>query len=140
MAKIRWTSRQGRHADQRFQKEKVIWLTTVDKAGRPQPRPVWFLWEGGRFLIYSQAPARKLAHIRRNPRVALHLNTDRDGDDVVVVLGRARIDPNVPPPDRVPGYMRKYRPSIKSLGSTSVAFAAEYSVAITITPTALRGW
>ena len=102
MAKMRWTSRLGRHAVQRFQKEKVIWLTTVGRGGRPQPRPVWFLWVRGRFLIYSQAPGRKLVHIRRNPRVALHLNSDRDGDDVVVVLGQARIDRSAPPADRVP--------------------------------------
>jgi PPOX class probable F420-dependent enzyme len=139
MAKVRWTSRLGRHAVQRFKKEKVIWLTTVGREGSPQPRPVWFLWERGRFLIYSQAPGRKLIHIRRNPKVALSLNSDRDGDDVVVVLGKARIDRRMPPADRVPAYVRKYRSSIKSLGATPAEFAAGYSVPITITPTSFRG-
>jgi len=139
MAKIRWTSRAGRQAVRRFKKEKVIWLTTVGKGGRPQPRPVWFLWERGRFVIYSQAPARKLAHIRRNSQVALNLNSDPDGDDVVVVLGTARIAKEAPQANLVPAYLRKYRSSIKSLGATPEQFAAGYSVAIWITPELLRG-
>lgn len=139
MTKVRWTSRLGRHAVRRFKKEKVIWLTTVGRGGSPQPRLVWFLWDRGRFMIYSRAPGRKLIHIRRNPRVALTLNSDRDGDDVVVVLGSARIDRSLPRADRVPAYLRKYRSSIKSLGATPAAFAAEYSVPITIIPTSFRG-
>jgi PPOX class probable F420-dependent enzyme len=90
-------------------------------------------------LVYSQTPGRKLVHIRRNARVALTLNSDRDGNEVVVVLGKARIDRSVPAAHRVPAYLRKYRSSIKSLGVTPAGFAAEYSVAITITPTAFRG-
>lgn len=139
MAKVRWASRLGRHAVRRFKKEKVIWLTTVGRGGSPQPRPVWFLWDRGRFLIYSRAPGRKLVHIRRNPKVALNLNSDRDGDDVIVVLGNARVDRSMPPADQVPAYLRKYRSSIKSLGTTPTEFAAEYSVPITITPASFRG-
>jgi hypothetical protein len=25
--------------------EDVIWLTTVNQAGVPQPNPMWFLWQ-----------------------------------------------------------------------------------------------
>ena len=32
----------------------MIWLTTVRPDGRPEPSPVWFLWDGETFLIYSQ--------------------------------------------------------------------------------------
>jgi hypothetical protein len=39
----------------RLQAEPVIWLTTVASSGQPQSTPVWFLWEGGRFLIYGAA-------------------------------------------------------------------------------------
>ncbi|MEX0788096.1 MAG: hypothetical protein WD040_04790 [Anaerolineales bacterium] len=67
------------------------------------------------------------------------MNSDRDGDDVVVVLGSARIDRSLPRADRVPAYVRKYRSSMKSLGATPAKFAAEDSVPITITPTSFRG-
>ncbi len=139
MARINWKSLLGRKAARRLKREKVIWLTTMGKRRQPQPRPVWFLFDGENFLIYSRPRARKLAHIRRAPNVALHLNSDPDGDDVVVLLGRARIDPKAPRADEVPAYLRKYRKAIASLGSTPVQFAAEYSQAIRISPTALRG-
>ncbi|HEX9900339.1 MAG TPA: TIGR03667 family PPOX class F420-dependent oxidoreductase [Candidatus Methylomirabilis sp.] len=140
MARISWKTLLGRKAARRFKREKVVWLTTMGKGGQPQPRPVWFLFDGKSFLIYSRARARKLAHIRRAPNVALHLNSDPDGDDVVVLLGRARIDPKAPRAHEVPAYLRKYRKGIASLGSTPAQFAAEYSQAIRITPTALRGF
>lgn len=140
MPRIHWKTRYGRRAARRLKREKVIWLTTMGKGRQPQPRPVWFLFDGKTFLIYSRRRARKLAHIRRAPSVALHLNTDPDGDDVVVVLGRARIDPKAPGADDVPAYLRKYRKAIASLGLTPDRFAAEYSEAIRITLTALRGF
>lgn len=140
MPRVNWKTRFGRKAARRLKREKVIWLTTMGKGRQPQPRPVWFVFDGERLLIYSRPRGRKLAHIRRAPNVALHLNTDPDGDDVVVLLGRARLDPKAPLAVEVPPYLRKYREAIASLGSTPAKFAAEYSQAIRITPTALRGY
>ena len=56
--------------------EKIAWLTTVRSDGTPQPTPVWFLWQQGTFLIYSQPEAKKIRNIANEPRVALNLNTD----------------------------------------------------------------
>ncbi|HZM91753.1 MAG TPA: pyridoxamine 5'-phosphate oxidase family protein, partial [Blastocatellia bacterium] len=41
-----FSSRFGRHANRRLRQEKIIWLTTVDSKNTPQPRPVWFHWDG----------------------------------------------------------------------------------------------
>ncbi|MCB0048173.1 MAG: pyridoxamine 5'-phosphate oxidase family protein, partial [Caldilineaceae bacterium] len=60
---IDWDSEVGRRALQRIEREEVIWLTTVSSRGVPQPRPVWFVWEAGSFLIYSTPRAWKLKHI-----------------------------------------------------------------------------
>jgi pyridoxamine 5'-phosphate oxidase-like protein len=68
----------GVRARERLTTEQVIWLTTVAPRRAPHPRPVWFLWDGGVFLIYSQPIAKKLAHIARNPEVALHFNSTPD--------------------------------------------------------------
>jgi len=64
----------------------VIWLTTVDSRGTPQPRPVWFIYQDDSFLIFSQAKAHKVAHIKANPRAALNFNTDETGDQHVIVF------------------------------------------------------
>jgi PPOX class probable F420-dependent enzyme len=124
-----------------IKQEYIIWLTTVGLNLAPQPRPVWFIWQKDSFLIFSQPHAHKLKHIKGHPKVSLHFNSDKTADeDVIVYLGTAQIDRNVPPAHRVPTYLKKYRAGIEALGATPEQFSQEYSVAIRITPTSLRGW
>ncbi len=130
----------GQRVMRRLREEHVIWLTTVGPDGAPQPRPVWFLWEEGSFLIYSQPDAHKVRHIRRNPHVALHFNSDTDGNDVVVFIGEARLDDSAPRADRHAAYLAKYAQGIADLGMTPQQMAEEYSAAIRVTPTHLRGF
>jgi len=124
-----------------IKREYVIWLTTIGSKLTPQPRPVWFVWDRDSFLVFSQPQAHKVAHVKKHSSVALHFNTDETGDnDVIVYIGKARIDPQYPPAHKVPAYLRKYRSGIKDLGMTPEKFADEYSVAIRIRPESLRGW
>jgi PPOX class probable F420-dependent enzyme len=129
----------GRRVAQQLETESVIWLTTVDSHGVPQPRPVWFLWDDESFLIYSRPNTHKLAHIEHSDGVALNLRTDEQGHNVTVFTGRALIDPNEPPADEVDLYVTKYADGMKRLGMTPAQFAATYSVPIRITPFAVRG-
>jgi len=134
----------GRVAKKHLKNEYFIWLTTVDSAGTPQPRPVWFIWEDDSILIFSLAKAHKLKHIQENPQVSLHFNTkDVQGDKrVIVFTGTATIDKDCPPANKIRAYLRKYKNGIANLNSpaTPEQFGAEYSVAIRIAPTKLRGW
>ncbi len=137
---IDFTTKFGRRALRRLQREKVIWLTTFDSAGGPQPRPVWFHWDGETLLVFSQPEAFKLRHIRRNSRVSVNFNADESGGNVVVLPGEARVLDQPPPEDRIRAYIRKYREGIKEIGLTPDKMRETYSVAIFITPTALRGF
>ena len=135
------TSTFGRTVKGHLENEYVIWLTTVDSNLAPQPRPVWFIWEDDSFLIFSQAKAYKVAHIKRNPKVALHFNTDETGDHhVMIFIGDASIESNSPPAHRIAAYFEKYKDGIAALDMTPEGFSNEYSVAIRIHPTELRGW
>lgn len=135
-------SKFGRFAAKYLKNEYFIWLTTVDSAGTPQPRPVWFIWENESILIYSQAKAHKLKHIQKNPQVALHFNTEDElGEKRIIVLsGTARVDETSPPAYKHLAYMKKYRSGIARLDATPEQFSAEYSVLIRISPAQLRGW
>lgn len=128
----------GARVDARLHGDLVAWLITVASDGTPSPTPVWFLWDGESIVVYSQRDKPKLRHIAANPRVALALRTDEDGDDVVIVTGDAAVDPSTPPCDQVPAYAEKYGASIARLGADVPGFAGEYSVAIRIRPTKLR--
>ena len=131
----------GRAVQKHLENEYVIWLTTVDGKLTPQPTPVWFVWQDDSFLIFSQAHAHKLKHIAKHPRVALNFNTDETGDKHVIVFkGEAHIDINSPPAHEVSAYFEKYKDGIAALRMSPEEFSREYSIAIKITPSQVRGW
>ena len=130
----------GKRVGKRLEEEQVIWLITVDSEGGPQPRPVWFHWDGKTVLIFSQAEAAKVRHIRRNPRVALNFNCTPDGGDVMVLLGEAQVLTEKVSAGRWEDYLRKYREGIRDIGMTPQSFEAEYRVPILVKVTALRGF
>jgi PPOX class probable F420-dependent enzyme len=129
----------GQRVSKRLNKESIIWLITVSQDGFPQPRPVWFLWNGDSFLIFSRPEGAKLRHIQRNPQVALHLDSDSHGGNIVVLLGTAEIVTSCLPSDDIQAYLAKYAKGIASLGMTAEHFSQSYSTALRVTPTSLRG-
>jgi PPOX class probable F420-dependent enzyme len=129
----------GQRVQRRLEAERIAWLTTVSNSQTPQPRPIWFLWDGQSFLIYSRPNTYKLRHLESNPRVSLHLDGDGLGGDIVVLIGQAEIDQLAPPADEVEDYVVKYQPGFERLGMSADEFADIYSVAIRVKPLSLRG-
>jgi len=130
----------GQVIERRLRQEQVIWLTTVDAHLTPQPRPVWFHWDGETVLILSQADAAKVRHVSRNPRVALNFNTDAGGGQVGVLIGEARRVAEPLDPQRLEAYTKKYAQGIRDLGMTSESMLAEYRVVLLVTPLEMRGF
>lgn len=137
--KIDTTSEFGKRAAQRLRDELIYWLVTVGPDGTPEPSPVWALWDGETFLIYSRPDTPKLRNVAARPRVALHLDGDGRGGDIVIVTGEARLAPDAAPADRVPEYVAKYREGLRRINMTPESFARAYSVALRVTPSRLRG-
>jgi PPOX class probable F420-dependent enzyme len=129
----------GARAQERLATELVIWLTTVTPSGVPQPRPVWFLWDGDAFLIYSEPTAKKVEHIEGNSHVALHFNTTADGEDVQVFLATATVDRDPPLVKDVDAYLDKYREEIKAINMTPESMSTRYNILLRAVPTRLRG-
>lgn len=135
-----FTSPFGKRMLHRLRDEQIIWLTTIGADATPQPRPVWFHWDGETALIFSQVDAAKVHHIRRNPHVAVNFNTDTEGDDVGVFIGQASLLDKPVDPQRLEAYIRKYEEGIRGLGMTPEQMLAEYSLAILFAPTSMRGF
>jgi PPOX class probable F420-dependent enzyme len=134
------TTEAGARADRRLRGEIMMWLTTVRSDGQPQSVPVWFLWDGETFLIYSQRGRQKLKNIGRNARVGLHLNSNERGSDVVRVEGAAELLEDFAPANEVGEYLEKYRERIARIGFDPDGFARAYPIALRVTPDRWRVW
>ena len=135
-------SKFGRVIKKHLKNEYFVWLTTVDSKGTPQPRPVWFVWDDNSFLVFSQPNAYKVKHLQNNPKVSLHFNTIDDAGEkhVIIFTGEASFDEKIPPAHKLPAYLKKYKTEITGLKMTPEGFRNEYSRAIRIKPTEVRGW
>lgn len=130
----------GARVSRRLEDEKVAWLTLVDAAGTPQPAPIWFLWDGESALIYSAGEAKRLAHLQANSHVALHLDGDGHGGDIVVLTGEVVEAPAEPSVPENPAYLAKYGRSITGgPWGTAEKFAEQFSVPLRFRPRRVRG-
>src|SRR5439155_20207031 len=126
------------YVEERLARDVGIWLTTVRSDGQPQTSPVWFVWDGQSFLIYSIPRSQKVPNIRANPKVSLNLDGDGMGGGIVTIEGEARIDDGAPKAHEVETYADNYRQLIKEMGAEPEPFAKEYATAIRVTPTRRR--
>ena len=130
----------GARVAERLRDERIIWIVTTNASGTPQPNPVWFLWDGESFLIYSLPDAARITHIRRNPHVALHFNSDGNGDDIIVFTGVASEASDAPSADQNSAYLERYRDRIDRNFGGPTGFAGKYSRALRISPEKVRGF
>jgi PPOX class probable F420-dependent enzyme len=130
----------GERVRRRLSDEMTIWLTTVGRDGTPQPNPVGFLWDGADMLLtYSQADARRLANIRRQPLVSLNFDSN-GGGDIVVLTGTAEILDDYPAVPGNPAWLEKYGEAIDARFGSAVKFAERFSVPVRIRLTRVRGF
>jgi PPOX class probable F420-dependent enzyme len=130
----------GQRVARRLHEELIIWLTTVDSKGTPQPAPVWYWWDdkSQNVLIYSQANAKREAHLRANPRVSLNFDGNKQGGDIIVLIGNV-VFSNDPPAYQNQPYVEKYSELIKRSFGAPETFAQRYPVTLRIQPLSVRG-
>lgn len=134
------TQARDAHINERLSSEPIIWLGTTRPDGRPHLVPVWFLWENPTILIFSQPDNQKIRNLRNNSSVMLALNAIDQGDDVVMIEGRAALidDPDLKA--TLAAYSQKYDALLKRMGSTAEEMATSFSQAMRITPTRFIAW
>jgi PPOX class probable F420-dependent enzyme len=129
----------GQRILERLQSEQIIWFTTVTASGKPQPRPVWFIWDGASIIIYTEQYSWKVAHIEANPHVSLNFNSDEYGSDIHVLLGEACIDNSAPlVKDNLP-YISKYMVGISAINMDIESFSKRFDTALRVQVNRTRG-
>lgn len=110
----------------------VVWLASTRPDGTPHLLPLWFAWEGGGLLLFSKPHARKVEHIRRNPRVLLAFGSPGGGMDVDLVDAEAELVDAPSAQVVADGALARYRDAMDALGIDPVRFLATYSQPIRV--------
>jgi PPOX class probable F420-dependent enzyme len=124
------------HVDERLRSNVIIWLSTVRPDGRPHVVPVWFLWTGEYFLIFSK-PDQKIRNLKQNTAVMLGLDDTKDGDDPIMITGEATLLPHGEVTSALPAYAEKYATQLARYNWTGESMAQEYTEPIKIAPNKL---
>ena len=68
-------------------------LAYVGVDGEPRVIPIGFLWTGGHMVVHTVPKAAKVGALRRNPRVALTIDTqDQWPPRALLIRGAARVE------------------------------------------------
>jgi hypothetical protein len=67
-------------------------LAFVALDGTPRSIPIGFFWNGTEIVMCTATNARKLPALRRNPAVALTIDTESHPPKVLLIRGRAELD------------------------------------------------
>jgi general stress protein 26 len=70
----------------------VARLAYVAKDGTPRAVPIAFTWNGAEIVMCTARNAPKLASLRRNPAVALTIDTEVHPPKILLIRGRAELD------------------------------------------------
>jgi PPOX class probable F420-dependent enzyme len=124
-----------RHAsvEQRLRSDVMIWLSTVRPDGKAHLVPVWFLWDGEYFYIFSK-PDQKFRNLQQNKSVMLGLDDTEGGDNPIMVTGEAELLPHGEVTPAMPAYAEKYAAQLRRYNWTGESMGQEYTEAIRIRP------
>ena len=116
-----------------IQSDALAHVATIDRDGKPHVTLAWVGLEGDEIVLATLPDQRKLANMRRDPRVTISIETSNVNDfgltEYLVVYGRARVtegggpellqklahtylgpDVKFPPmPDPPPGYVTRVK-------------------------------
>jgi general stress protein 26 len=67
-------------------------LAFVALDGTPRSIPIGFFWNGAEIVMCTAKNARKLPALRRNPAVAITIDTESHPPKVLLIRGRAELD------------------------------------------------
>src|SRR6476646_9090792 len=67
-------------------------LAYVAKDGAPRNVPIAFVWNGSEIVMCTTKNAPKLAALRKNPSVALTIDTEVHPPKILLIRGRAELD------------------------------------------------
>jgi hypothetical protein len=103
--------------------------------GDPRVVPIGFLWTGSEIKMYTVPTSAKVKALKKNPRVAITIDTESFPPNVLLIRGAASLELVDGVPDGYVEASRKVIPAEQREGwETGVRALYEQMVIITITP------
>ena len=100
--------------------------------------PLWFVWDGTRFVMYSKPHAVKVQNLRRDPHAMLAIGEPGCLEIATALVEvRAELDEGV---GLLTAFADKYAELMARLGLGRDAFASVYSQPIRLTPIRWLAW
>jgi len=122
-------------ARQLLREETILHLSYTARDGGPRVIPIGYLWDGGRFLMYTIPGSAKVGALRADDRVAITIDVLGPPPRVLLVRGRAALETVDGVPD---GYLKasfRTMPEEAWEGfETQVRSMYRQMVTITVTP------
>jgi nitroimidazol reductase NimA-like FMN-containing flavoprotein (pyridoxamine 5'-phosphate oxidase superfamily) len=81
---ISWSAIRGR-----LESALIYWVATTRPNSRPHITPVWGIWLGNMLYFDGHPNTRRGRNLALNSAIAVHLESNDAGKDVVIVEGRA---------------------------------------------------
>ena len=112
-------------------------LAFVALDGTPRSIPIGFFWNGAQIVMCTATNARKLPALRRNPAVALTIDTEVHPPKVLLIRGRAELDEVDGIPDEYMQWNGAYQmtPEQRAEWETGVRSLYDGMVRIVVAPT-----
>lgn len=82
----------GKPISQDMLKRDIVRLAYVAKDGTPRVVPIAFTWNGSEVVMCTTTNAPKLVSLRRNPAVALTIDTEVHPPKILLIRGEAVLD------------------------------------------------
>ncbi len=82
----------GRPISRELLARDITRLAYVAQDGTPRNVPIGFTWNGSEVVMCTPPNAPKLAALRRNPAVALTIDTEVHPPKILLIRGRAELD------------------------------------------------
>lgn len=120
-----------------FDRYHVAALASVTSDGRPHVVPLWFVWDGAAFVMYSKPGALKVRNLRREPHAMLALGEPGGAARPFLIEVLAELEARG---HLLESFQRKYAEPLACIGLSPDAFIARYSQAIRLVPLRWLDW
>ena len=126
--------------EERLRTEPTVWLSSIRPDGRPHVVPVWFMWDGRTFDLYSKPNAQKVRNVRAHPEVMLAVGRPDAEWDVELIEGTASVVDEPTATHITDQLFDKYAALMARAELDRSTFVDTYSQPVHITPTRFVGY